>query len=76
MYIKDPGHSAKSAVGRLCLINAYTLDPTKSEWADYALGKVWELSENKLTRNSSGSTQPQSNQLTESLWTDSCLKWN
>ena len=24
---KDPGHSAKSA---------YTLDPTKSEWADYA----------------------------------------
>ena len=32
-HIKDPGHFAKSAGGRL---NAHTLDPTKPEWADYA----------------------------------------
>ena len=35
--VKDPGHSVKSAGGRLHLNNAYTLDPTKSEWADYAV---------------------------------------
>ena len=34
--LKDLGHSAKSAGGRLHL-NKYTpLIPTKSEWADYA----------------------------------------
>ena len=30
-HVQDTGHSAKSAGGRL---HAYTLDPTKSEWAD------------------------------------------
>ena len=34
--VKDPGHSAKSAGGRLHLKHAYTFDPTRSEWADYA----------------------------------------
>ena len=29
--------TAKSAGGKLQLKNAYTLDPTKSEWADYAV---------------------------------------
>ena len=37
-HVKDPGHSAKSADGRLHLnMNIQnTLDPLKSEWADYA----------------------------------------
>ena len=34
--------------------HAYTLDPTKSEWADYAAVHAWcgNLSGNELTRNS------------------------
>ena len=36
-HVKDPGHSAKSAGGRLHLTRAYFLDPTKSEWADYGV---------------------------------------
>ena len=32
-HVKDPGHSAKNAVTPK---HACTLDPTKSEWADYA----------------------------------------
>ena len=56
--------------------HAYTLDPTKSEWADYAA--VQAQSENllgkELTRNSSGNTQPQSSQLAEPLWTDPGVK--
>ena len=56
--------------------HAYTLDPTKSEWADYAAVQAWcgNLSGNELTRNSSGNTQPQSSELAEPLWTDPCLK--
>ena len=50
---------------------AYTRDPSKSEWADYAAvqaecGNLWE---NKLTSNSSGNTRLQSSQLAEPLWT-------
>ena len=33
-HVKDPGNSVKSAGGRL---HAYTLDPTKSEWAACAV---------------------------------------
>ena len=56
--------------------HAYTLDPTKSEWTDYADLKALcgNLSGNKLTRNSSGNTRPQSSQLAELLWTDSGLR--
>ena len=35
-HVQDPGHSAKSAGGRLHQKYAYILDPTKLEWADYA----------------------------------------
>ena len=72
-HVKDPGHSAKSAGGRLHLKHAYTLDRTKSELADYAViqAECGSLSGNELTRNSSGNTQPQSSQLAEPLWTDS-----
>ena len=56
--------------------HAYTVDPTKSEWADYAAlqGKKGSLSENELTRYSSGNTQSQSSQLAEPLWTDPGLQ--
>ena len=56
--------------------HAYTLDPTKSEWADYATIQALcgNLSGNKLTRNSSGNTQSQSSQLAEPLRTVPGLK--
>ena len=55
---------------------AYTLDPSKSQWADYAAvhAECGNLSGNELTRNSSGNTRSQSSQLTQPLWTDSGLK--
>ena len=36
-HVKDPGHSVKSADGKVTPKHAYTLDPMKSEWADYAV---------------------------------------
>ena len=52
-----------------------THDPTKSEWADYAV-QAWcgNLSGNKLTRDLSGDIRPQSSQVPEPLWTDSGIK--
>ena len=75
-HAKDFGHSAKSADGRLPPKHAYTLDPTKSEWADYVAvqAQCGNLSGNELTRNSSGNTRSQSSQLAEPLWTDPGLK--
>ena len=56
--------------------HAYTLDPTKSERADYAAVQAQRgnLSGNKLTRNLSGNIRPQSCQLAEPLWTDPSIK--
>ena len=56
--------------------NAYTLDPTKSAYADYAVVQALSrnLSGNELTRNSSRNTRPQSSQLAEPLWTDRGIK--
>ena len=56
--------------------HAYTLDPTKSKWADYAAIQALcgNLSGKELTRNLSGSTRSQSSQLAETLWTDPGLK--
>ena len=52
------------------------IDPTKSEWADYAAVQAWcgNLLGNELTRNSSGNARLQSSQLAEPLWTDPGLK--
>ena len=52
--------------------HAYTLDPAKSEWADYVAvqAKRGNRSENQFTRNSSGKTWSKSSQLAEPLWTD------
>ena len=54
---------------------AYTIDPTKSEWADYAAVQTQcgSVSGKALKRNSSGNTQPHSSQLTEPLRTDPAL---
>ena len=56
--------------------HAYTTDPAKSEWADYAAVRAesGSLSGNDLTRNSSGNTRSQSSQLAEPLWTDPGVK--
>ena len=50
--------------------HAYTLDPTKSEWADYAAvqAQCGNLSGNVLTRNLSENIRPQSSQPAEPLW--------
>ena len=71
-HVKDPGHSAKRAGGRLHLKHTYTLDPTKSEWADYAAVQALcgNLSGNELTHSLSGDIRPQSSQLGEPPWTD------
>ena len=76
-YVQDPGHSAKSADGKLHLnTHPHTLEPTKSEWADYVAvqAKCRYLSRNEPTRNLSGNVRPQSSQLAEPLWTDAGLK--
>ena len=58
------------------LQDAYTLDPSKSEWADCAAvqAECENLSGNELTYNFSGNTLSQSSQLAEPLWTDPGLK--
>ena len=55
---------------------AYTFDPMKSEWADYAAVQAYfgNQSGNELTRNSSGNTWSRSSQLAEPLWTDSGIR--
>ena len=35
-HVRDPGHSVKKCKGQVTPKHAYTLDPTKSEWADDA----------------------------------------
>ena len=56
--------------------HAYTLDSTKSEWADYAAvqAQCGNPSGNELTFNLSGNIQPQSSQLAEPLWTGLGMK--
>ena len=56
--------------------HAYTIDPSKLEWAVYAVvqAECGKLSGNELTRNSSGNTWSQSSQLAEPLWTNPGLK--
>ena len=63
---KKTGHSAKSAGGRLHLNTRAPL--TRHNCCP---GTAWEpVRKSKLTRNSSGNTQPQSSQLAVPLWTD------
>ena len=55
--------------------HAYTLDPTRSEWADCRCPCiVWEPLRKQLTRNLSGNVRPQSSQLAEPLLTGPGIK--
>ena len=72
-HVKDPGHSAKSAGGRLHL-NTPTPLTQRSRSGPLSGHSVGNLSGNGLIRNSSGNTKPQSSEIAEPLWTDSCLK--
>ena len=79
-HVKDPGHSAKSAGGRLNLnthIYIHTPLDHRSRGGLIMLAvQAWcgNLSGNELTRNSSGNTRPQSSQLAKPLWTDPSIK--
>ena len=74
-HVKDPGHSAKSAGGRLHL-NTHTPLTQRSRSGltvpSRLSVKTYEGSD--LTRNASGNTRPQSSQLAKPLWTDPGLK--
>ena len=74
--VKYPGHSAKSAGGKLHRNKHTPLTQTKLERADYAAAQAEceNLSDNELTRTSSGNAWPQSSQLAEPLWTDPGLR--
>ena len=75
-HVKDPGHSVKSAGGRLHL-NTYTLLTRRSRSGltmPLSRQSVGISQENELTRILSGNTRSQSSQLAEPLWTDPGLK--
>ena len=70
-HVKDPGDSATSAGGRLEPKHSYTLDPRKSEWADYAtVGTYPETSSRATCQGTLGHSRFSS----QPLWTDSGLK--
>ena len=73
---KRPRSFCQKCRWQVTLKHAYTLDPSKSEWADYAAvqAECGNLSGYELTRNTSGNTRSQSSQLAEPLWTDPGLK--
>ena len=72
-HVKDRGHSAKSADGRLHLNTHTPLTQRSQSWLTV---QAWcgNLSGNELTRNSSGNTRSQSSQLAKPLRTDPGLK--
>ena len=74
-HVKDPGHSAKSADGRLHL-NTHTslTQRSRSGLLCRCPGMEFEPIRNELTRNFSGNIRPQSSQLAEPLWTDPGIK--
>ena len=74
-HLKDLGHSAKSAGGRLHL-NTYTplTHRSRSGLTMLLSRQCGNLSGNELTRNLSGNTQLQSSQLVQLLGTDRGLK--
>ena len=71
-HVKDPGHSAKSAGGRLHPNTHIPLTQRRQTGLTIPLCRhsVGNLLGNELTRNSSGKTRPWSSQLAEPLWTD------
>ena len=74
-HVKDPGHSAKLAGGMLHL---HTHTPltlrSRSGLTMLFRHSVGNCQRNKLTRNSSGNSRPQSSKLAEPLWIDPGLQ--
>ena len=75
-HVKEPGHSAKSAGGRLHLNTHTPLTRRSRSGLTMPLSRqsVGISQENELTRILSGNTRSQSSQLAEPLWTDPGLK--
>ena len=75
-HVKDHRSFFQKCRWQVTQKHAYTFDPTKSEWADYAAVQALSgnLTGNELTRKSSGNTRSQSSQVAEPLWTDPGLK--
>ena len=75
-HIKDPGHSAKSAGGRLHLSTHTPLIQRSRSGQTMSLSRhsvgTYQETSSHATRR--GNTQPQSSQLAEPLWTDPGLK--
>ena len=71
-HVKDPGHSAKSADGRLHLNTHTPLSPQSQSELAVPLSRhsVGTYPETSL----SGNFRPQSSQFTEPLWTDPGIK--
>ena len=70
-HVKDPGHSAKGADGRLHINTHTTLTQRSRNGLTMPLSRqCGNLSGNELTRNLSQNIRPQSSQLAEPLWTD------
>ena len=76
MACKRPRSFSQKCRWQVTPTHAYTHDPTKSEWVDYATvqAKCGNLSRNKLALNLSRNNRPQSSHLTEPLWTDPGLR--
>ena len=73
--MKDPGHSSKSAGGRLHLSTQTPLtERSRSELIMQSRYSVETYPKNELIRNSSGNTRLQSSQLAEPPWTDPGVK--
>ena len=74
-HVEDPGHSAKSASGRLH-VNMHTplIQGSQSALIMLSTHGMKTGQRNELTRNSPRNAQPQSSQLAEPLWTDRGLE--
>ena len=79
-YVKDPGHSTKSAGGSLHL-NMHTCTPLTQRsrsgmtmlLSRHSVGTYLEMSSHAACQGT-GSTGPQSPKLTQPLWTDPVIK--
>ena len=75
-HVKDPGHSAKSAGGRLHLCTHAPLTQQSRIGLAMLLSRdnVGTYTENELTSNLSGNIRPRSSQLAEPHWTGPGIK--
>ena len=73
-HIKDPGHSAKSADGRLHLNTLSPLTKRSRSGLTMPLSSYSVGTYHKPGPQAQGNNRPQSSQLAEPLWTDPGLK--